>query len=158
MAGYGDDAGFTAYATAAGYTVPAGTIAAARQRGSTYIDGAFGSRFSGTPTGGIDQERAWPRTGATAFGTSLADNLIPTRVINASYEAALLELQSPGSLSAVISGTSLVKRERVEGAVEVEYAVSEKLDLYAAAMPVVTIIEGMLAPLLYQPQPAIMVV
>ncbi|TPN90206.1 DnaT-like ssDNA-binding protein, partial [Mesorhizobium sp. B1-1-5] len=86
MGGYGDDAGFAAYAAAAGYTVPAGTISAARQRGSAYIDGTYGMRFPGQPTGGIGQEREWPRTGATAFGAALASDLIPQRVIDASYE------------------------------------------------------------------------
>ncbi|MRX33216.1 DnaT-like ssDNA-binding protein [Aminobacter sp. MDW-2] len=158
MAGYGTNEGFTAYAAAAGYAVPAGDIAAARQRGSTYIDGTYGARFSGLPTGGIEQERAWPRTGATAYGNALADGIIPLRVVNASYEAALLELQSPGSLSAVVSGSSLVKRERVEGAVEVEYAVSDKTDLATAARPVVTVIDGLLAPLLTAALPGILVV
>jgi hypothetical protein len=41
MAGYGDDSGFTAYCTAAGYSVPTGSVPAARQRGSVYIDGLF---------------------------------------------------------------------------------------------------------------------
>lgn len=158
MAGYGTNEGFTAYATAAGYTVPAGDIGAARQRGSTYIDGTYGMRFSGVPTGGAEQERAWPRTGATAYGSTLASDVIPVRVVNASYEAALLELQAPGSLSAVVSGSSLVKREKVEGAVEVEYAVSDKTDLATAARPVVTVIDGMLAPLLTVALPGILVV
>ena len=158
MAGYGTNEGFTAYATAAGYTVPAGDIGAARQRGSTYIDGTYGDRFSGVPTGGVEQERAWPRTGATAYGSALASDIIPLRVVNTSYEAALLELQSPGSLSAVVSGSSLVKREKVEGAVEVEYAVSDKTDLATAARPVVTVIDGLLAPLLTVPVPGILVV
>lgn len=158
MAGYGSDEGFTAYATAAGYVVPAGTISAARQRGSTYIDGTYGARFSGLPTGGVEQERAWPRTGVTAYGSALASGIIPLRVVNASYEAALLELQSPGSLAAVVSGSSLVKREKVEGAVEIEYAVSDKTDLATAARPVVTVIDGLLAPLLTVALPGILVV
>jgi hypothetical protein len=158
MAGYGTNEGFTAYATAAGYTVPAGDIGAARQRGSTYVDGTYGDRFSGLPTGGVEQDRAWPRTGATAYGSALASDVIPVRVVNASYEAALLELQAPGSLSAVVSGSSLVKREKVEGAVEVEYAVSDKTDLATAARPVVTVIDGMLAPLLTVALPGILVV
>jgi hypothetical protein len=158
MAGYGDDDGFTAYMTANGYTVPEGNIPAARQRGSAYIDATYGARFTGMPTGGVEQERAWPRTGATAFGTALASDIIPVRVVNASYEAALIEMREPGSLSAIISGTSLIKRERVEGAVEVEYAVSDKTDLATAAQPIVTAIEGMLAPLLTMPMPSILVV
>lgn len=152
MAGYGDDDGFTAYAAAAGYTVPTGTIAAARQRGSVFIDGLYGIRFTGTPTGGAAQEREWPRTGATdRYGNALPSDEVPVRVVNASYEAALLELQNPGSLSVVTSGTSLVKSERVEGVITVEYAVSENTNLMDKAAPFSTLIDGILAPLL---QPA----
>lgn len=154
MAGYGSDDAFAAYATAAGYDVPEGNIPAARQRGSAYIDGSYGARFMGVATGGLEQEREWPRTGVPG----LADDVIPKRVENASYEAALIELREPGSLSAIISGTSVVKREKVEGAVEVEYAVSDKTDIATAALPIVTIIEGMLAPLLKVPMPGILVV
>lgn len=149
MAGYGTDDGFTAWAAAAGLSVPAGTVAAARQRGSVYVDGTYGPRFFGTPTGGVDQEREWPRTGATdRFGTVLASTFIPQRVVHASYEAALQELREPGSLSVVGSNASLVKRERVEGAVEVEYQSSGADTLAAEMTPVMTTIEGLLAPLL----------
>lgn len=101
MAGYGDDAGFTAYATAASYTVPAGTIAAARHAAAPYIDGLYGMRFPGVPTGGLAQPRAWPRTGATVYAATLASDLTPQRVIDASYEAAYRELVNPGSLRAL---------------------------------------------------------
>lgn len=149
MAGYGTDEGFAAWAAAAGHTVPAGTVAAARQRGSTYIDGAYGPRFAGTPTAGVDQEREWPRTGATdRFGTVLASTFIPQRVVHASYEAALQELREPGSLSVVGSTALRVKRERVDGAVEVEYHAPGSGSLAAEMTPVITTIEGLLAPLL----------
>lgn len=145
MAGYGDDSGFTAWATAAGHTVPAGSIPAARQRGSEYVDALYGDRFTGAPTGGIDQERAWPRTGATAYGSALATDLIPQRVVNASYEAALIELRKPGSLSIITDPAKRVKRQKVEG-VEREFFEPGNADGYAA--PVSSVIDGLLAPLL----------
>lgn len=150
MAGYGSDDGFTAYAAANGYTVPAGSIPAARARGSIYIDGTYGIRFPGTPTGGIDQERAWPRTGATDWYGNVVDaSTVPASVINASYEAALLELTTPGSLSAVVTGAGRVTMERVEGAVTVQYAApSGKVDLVCDNTPTSTLIAGILAPLL----------
>ncbi|MER8532111.1 hypothetical protein NKH61_05205 [Mesorhizobium sp. M1005] len=148
MAGYGDDAGFTAYAAAAGYTVPAGTIAAARQRGSAYIDGTYGSRFPGQPTGGIAQEREWPRTGATAYGSALASDLIPQRVIDASYEAAYLELLKPGSLSISFDPSRKVKRQKVEGIEREFFEPSDSGNIFAPDAPVSTIIEGLLAPLI----------
>lgn len=148
MAGYGDDAGFTAYAAAAGYTVPAGTIAAARQRGSAYIDGTYGMRFPGVPTGGLAQERAWPRTGATAYGSTLASDLIPQRVIDASYEAAYLELVKPGSLSISFDPSRKVKRQKVEGIEREFFELGDNGNIFAPDAPVSTIIEGLLAPLI----------
>lgn len=72
MAGYGDDAGFEAWLTENGYTLPGGAPSGEvlRNRGAGYIDGVYGARFSGIPTGGLAQERAWPRAGAygDAFG------------------------------------------------------------------------------------------
>ncbi len=153
MAGYGNDGGFTAWLAGEGLTLPGGAPAAAvlRQRGSRYIDATYGSRFSGWPTGGIDQERAWPRSGACAcaYGTAIADDLIPDAVVKASYMAAYQEASAPGSLSgSAISGLSLVKSERVEGAVSVEYAVSDKTDVAAASRIILPDVEGMLAPFL----------
>ncbi|MHC2797183.1 hypothetical protein ACVINZ_006195 [Mesorhizobium jarvisii] len=160
MTGYGDDAGFTAYAAAAGFAVPAGTISVARQRGSAYIDGTYGMRFSGQPTGGISQEREWPRTGATAYGSTLASDLIPQRVIEASYEAAYLELKKPGSLSISFDPSRKVKRQKVEGLEREFFEPVDRGNIFAPEAPVSTIIEGLLAPLICPVYglPAIMVV
>ncbi|RVH91723.1 hypothetical protein CN074_27590 [Sinorhizobium medicae] len=151
MAGYGDNDGFTAYATAAGYVFPDGTDAhktAARQRGSLVID-RYEPKFSGRRTGGYSQERAWPRTGATTYySEAIPSNQIPVAIINASYEAAFLELRNPGSLSPVVTGSQTVKREKI-GQVEVEYSTSSSTDIdgvVALATPVVTTIEGLLWP------------
>lgn len=151
MAGYGTNDDFTAYALAAGYTVPAGDIGAARQRGSTYVDGSYGLRLSGVPTGGAEQERAWPRTGASAFGAALASDLIPLRVVNACYDAALLELRAPGSLSVVADPAKRVKRQKVN-TVEREFFAQGEQSTGAIAGPVVSVIDGLLAPLL-EPTP-----
>ena len=147
---YGDNAGFTAYAEAAGYVIPDGTtdpqISAARQRGSLVID-RFEPRFSGSRTGGFAQVNSWPRTGAsTYYGEAIPSGIVPEAVVNASYEAAFLELTNPGSLSPVVTGSSTVKREKV-GSLEVEYSVNSSTsvaDLVALATPVVTAIEGLL--------------
>lgn len=164
MAGYGDNAGFTVYAEAAGYVFPDGTTepqkTAARQRGSLVID-RYERFFSGTRTGGYSQERAWGRTGATTYyGEAIPAGEIPVAIINASYEAAFLELTNPGSLSPVVTGSSTVKREKV-GQLEVEYAASSSTsvaDMVAMATPVVTTIEGLLWPFLCPVLPAILVV
>lgn len=164
MAGYGDNEGFTAYAAAAGYVFPDGTTepqkTAARQRGSLVID-RYERFFSGTRTGGYAQERAWPRTGATTYyGEAIPLNEIPVAIVNASYEAAFLELTNPGSLSPVVTGSATVKREKV-GQLEVEYAASSSTsiaDMVAMATPVVTVIEGLLWPFLMPCLPGILVV
>ncbi|KRD56488.1 DnaT-like ssDNA-binding protein [Ensifer sp. Root278] len=164
MAGYGDNDGFTAYATAAGYVFPDGTTdaqkTAARQRGSLVID-RYEPRINGHRTGGYAQERAWPRTGASTYhGEAIPSGEVPTPIINASYEAAFLELTNPGSLSPVVTGTSTVKREKV-GQLEVEYATSSSTDIddvVALATPVVTAIEGLLWPFLTPIWPGALVV
>lgn len=159
MAGYGSNDGFTAYAAAAGYTVPVGDVGHARQRGSAYIDATYGHRFTGVPTGGIEQDREWPRTSATdRNGNSVSG--IPTRVINASYEAALLELTTPGSLSVVVKANERTKRAKA-GPVEVEYFDNQSDEAaWKASVPVVSRIEGLLYPLLSTSRelPAILVV
>jgi hypothetical protein len=161
MAGYGTDEGFTAWRTANGHgNLPAGVTAAAmRERGSSYIDGTYGPRFSGVPTGGFEQERAWPRTGATAYGQEIGASVIPSAVVNASYAAAWQEASQPGSLSVTGSAATAVKREKVEGAVEVEYQ-AQKEGLTAESLtPVLTTVEGLLAPFLTRQTgiPAVMV-
>ncbi|ULJ73600.1 DnaT-like ssDNA-binding protein [Rhizobium gallicum] len=164
MAGYGDNAGFTAYATAAGYVFPVGTTEAqkdaARQRGSLVID-RYEVRFSGERTGGFAQERAWPRTGAsTYYGEAIPPDAVPVAIENASYEAAFLELTNPGSLSPVVTGSSTVKREKV-GQLEVEYTTFTSTDIddvVALATPVATMIEGLLWRFLVPRLPGITVV
>lgn len=164
MAGYGTNEGAQAYWTDAGYVLPEGTddatIAAARQRGALAID-RYEPRFTGRRTGGYAQERAWPRTDATTYyGEAIPSDVIPTAIVNASYEAAFLELTNPGSLSPVVTGTSTVKREKV-GQLEVEYSTSTSTDIddvVALATPVVTAIEGMLWPFLVPCLPGVLVV
>lgn len=165
MAGYGTDQGFRDYATAAGYVIPEGTtdaqITAARQRGSLVID-RYEPRFSGRRTGGFAQERSWPRSDAlTYYGEPIDLGVIPVAIVNASYEAAFLEMTNPGSLSPVVTGSAAVKREKV-GQLEVEYQQSASgataAELAALATPVVTVIEGMLWQFLVPVMPGALVV
>lgn len=151
MAGYGDDAGLTAWLASQGHTLPVGAPSSAvlRQRGADYVDGVYGPRFRGIPTAGISQERAWPRIGASAYNLAIADNVIPSAVINASFAAAYQEATSPGSLTATTSGT--VKREKV-GSLEVEYFEAGTDPLRDAAArrnaPLILAVESLLAPFL----------
>ncbi|RKD68977.1 DnaT-like ssDNA-binding protein [Rhizobium sp. WW_1] len=165
MAGYGDNQGFRDYAAAAGYVIPDETsdadIAAARQRGSIVID-RYEMRFSGSRSGGYMQDRAWPRSGAcTYYGEPIPGDVIPAPIVNASYEAAFLELTNPGSLLPVITLSEDVKRERI-GHLEVEYQDSPtgatRDELIALATPVVSIIEGLLFLFLRPVLPGILAV
>lgn len=158
MAGYGEDNGFTAWLTDNGLTLPEGSLAVAvlRQRGSSYIDGLYGPKFSGQPTDGLVQERAWPRTGAEAFGQSIPSDLVPNAIIQASYAAAYHEATSPGSLSVAASASGVVKRERVD-VLEVEY-VAGSGDAVADATLRLSQVEGLLTPFFSAPLPSIFVV
>jgi hypothetical protein len=148
MSGYGDDAGFEAWMTATGRSVPvsAPSSAVLRQRASDYLDALYGARFTGSPTGGLDQERAWPRTGATAWGTAILDSVVPSAVIRASYSAAWHEANNPGSLSVAVSAAAAVKREKID-VIDTEYFASG-----ASAIDDATVrlseVEGLLAPFL----------
>lgn len=157
MAGYGDDSGFTSWLQENGYMLPNGAPAPAvlRQRGSAYVDALYGTRFVGQAAAGHAQERAWPRAGACVDGSPIPDDVVPHAVINASYEAALQIATDPASLSAVGSAAQRVKREKVEGAVEVEYQSASGSETAADLTPVMTIVEGMLAPYLRSDQSGI---
>lgn len=148
MAGYGDDAGFTAWLADNGYTLPADAPAPAvlRNRGSQYIDAVYGSRFLGSVVDAT-QERQWPREGAIVNGKLLPSDVVPVAVINASYQAAWQEATNPGSLSAVGSASGAVVREKV-GSLEVQYAHAKEDGTAAFLTPLISLVDGMLAPFL----------
>lgn len=124
MAAYGDDAGFQTWLDEQGYVLPgtAPLLAVLRARGSAYVDG-YEAQWTGYRTGGALQELAWPRTGARFNCVqAIPDNIIPPSIVNAAYRAAWLEAETPGILVGSSAGLGQrVKRERVEGAVDVEY-------------------------------------
>ena len=146
MPGYGDDSGFADYAAANGYDVPAGTVAAARLRGSVYLDGHYYQRFPGEPTSGVDQERSWPRKSSTdRFGNAINPDAVPARVVSASYEAALIELRTPGFFSKTFTESEkkvLVKVQSISWV----YTGNSKGD--RSSSPTSTVIENLLAPIL----------
>ena len=126
-----------AYATARAYAVWTGNDTvkeAALRRGQDYIAGTYNNRWAVTFT----------------------DATAPDEVKFAIIEAAVLELESPGTLSAVVSAAQRVIREKV-GALEVQYSDPGK-DMLADAIPIVTRIEGLLYGLLRRHVSAIVVV
>lgn len=159
MAGYGTDAEFQTWLTAKGRVLPgdAPAVAALRERGSTYLDGLYYHRFPGFPTGGAVQERQWPRKNAyDRWGNDLQSDVVPTRVIEASYEAAWIEAISPGALATTYTpGKNKVLTE-VKG---IKWQVVGDAKNDQAMVLVSTEIEGILGPLLVPRDiPAIMVV
>lgn len=117
-------------------------------RASAFIDLTYLARFEGLKAGGRDQALQWPRTGVTDMeGYSVVETTPPVEIINATYEAALRELATPGSLNPDIkAGGGVVKRVKA-GSVEVEYASD------ATTRATFTRIEDILAPLLGRASP-----
>lgn len=158
MAGYGSDTGFQDWLAENGHVMPEGALAPAilRQRGSQYIDGLYGSRFAGQPTGGFEQERAWPRTGAEASGRSIPSDVIPIAVEQAAYLAALQEALKPGSLSVSAMNAGALKRKKID-VLEKEYFEGSG-DAVADNTLRLSAVEGLLAPYFSAPQIAVFVV
>lgn len=139
-----------------------GALTAAQQtaaliRGSDYVDqryreklksGRWLSMFSGVKTGGRDQAREWPRTGATDYeGHEIADDVVPVEVERAAYEAALREAVTPGSLSPDFIPGEQVAKEKV-GPVEIAYHQPRLRDGIPPNRPVIPAIDEIIAPVL----------
>lgn len=153
---YGSVADADAYNLAIGNTAWASLSnevkAAALLRGSIYVD-SYNRRyigadyrcwfeFPGIKTGGLMQEREWPRTGVTG----VPDDLVPPAVEQATYEAAAREANTPGSLRPDVNPATVVKREKVD-VLEVEYAVGTT-GQGALSLPTIPVIDSLLASLL----------
>lgn len=114
---YGTDDGLTAWLAAQGYTLPSGapTPTVLRARGSAYVD-SYEAFWTGQRTGGVMQEAAWPRTGATANCVTPIDaDVIPLAIVTAAYRAAWLEGSTPGTLTGpVVTMGARVKRQKVD--------------------------------------------
>ncbi len=145
---YGSDSAFNAWLALNGLALPVGAPEAAilRQRASDYIDGLYEARFVGQRTDPLNQERAWPRTGAAVASTALPADVIPPAIERAAYAAALYEAQNPGSLSVSVSRSGAIKREKVD-VIETEYATGSG-DVVADATVRLSAVEGALSPFL----------
>ena len=158
MAGYGTDDGLATWLEDNGYVLPNGAPQPAilRQRASVYIDGLYGPRFSGYPTAGFEQERAWPRSSAYFGCSQIPTDLIPRAVIEASYAAAYYEAINPGGLSAAVTAAGAVKREKID-VIEVEYFQGSGSALENATV-VLSSVEGLLTPFFSQAEAGIFAV
>ncbi len=122
---YVSTADCVAYATARGLTfTPDAAGEASLRRATAYIDNTYRTRFPGQRRRFRLQALEWPRVGVVDMsGFPIASDEIPTEIVRATCEVAVRELASPGSLSPDVTPGKVQKRVRVEGAVEVEYAV-----------------------------------
>lgn len=133
---------------------------AALTRGTDYIDGRYRHRFTtgrwesmfpGERTAGRAQDREWPRTGAADYdGNELPDDAAPIEVEHATYEAALRELVTPGSLSPDYVPAQLVKRRKV-GPIEREFFEPKGEAGDTPNRPVIPAIDEIIAPVVRMP-------
>jgi len=146
---YGDAEGFQTYWVARGREAAIAAydeseITAALLVASGYLDAAFRSQFMGLKHGGRDQVLEWPRDGVQdIYGYAIPNDVPPREVINATYEAALRQLQTPGVFFADYN-PSKYRSVSVSGAVSVQYAVGSAFD-FQTQMPQIAAI---LAPIL----------
>lgn len=155
MAGYGTEEGFATWLEGHGHVLPldAPSSAVLRQRGSDYVDGLYGPRAPGAPAGGYAQPRAWPRSGATAYGQAIPDDVIPNAWIEASYAAAFHEAENPGGLAVVVTAAGAIKREKV-GSLETEFFQGGD-SAVANATPLLASVEGLIGPFVLLDTPAV---
>lgn len=137
------------YHASLGQTAWTGTDAAkeaALRKGSRYLDARYQRLWNGQRVNGRDQGLMWPRYSATDVeGWPVASDAVPVEVERAAAEAALRELEDPGSLSPDVTNSAggTVIREKV-GPLEVEYAEGSTGRL----RPLVQVLDDILAPLL----------
>ncbi len=91
---------------------------AALIRATSSIDGMYARYWPGTRAT-KEQALDWPRVDAYDRDGYLETGL-PRQVVNATIEAALIELQTPGTLTSELDRGGAIKREKV-GPIETEY-------------------------------------
>lgn len=117
-----------------------GKRTAALIRASQALDAFYGDRYPGT-IAAVDQDLLWPRSNVVWRGTDLAADVVPVPIEKATYELALRELVTPGSLAPdVAAGPQKVLTE-VKG---IKWSVVGGLSA-KAALPIV---DGILAEIL----------
>lgn len=155
---YGELSGARAYHAARGNAAWASAsdddLNSALLRASVYIDsryrhqyptGAWVSMFSGAKTGGRNQEREWPRSGASDYeGNSIPADDVPLEVVHATYEAAERERAIPGSLSPDYVPSQIAIKEKV-GPIEVQYMTGSSGN---PVRPIVSAIDEIIAPVI----------
>lgn len=120
-------------------------ILAALLVASEWLDANYRASFPGLKVGLREQEREWPRTGATdVYGYAISDDSVPVEIENATYEATHREIDNSGSLSTDYTPAKY-KSASVSGAVSVEY---RQFDSAMEAQMRITIVDQILRPVL----------
>lgn len=136
-----------AYHTARGNAAWEGTEAAkeaAIRRATAWIDGRYRQSFPGYRASGRLQALEWPRSDVTdPDGYGVAADAIPVEIVNATAEAALREIATPGSLSPDYVAAQAVKRETV-GPLSVEYSDATGA---SSVRPTLSVVDGILGGL-----------
>lgn len=149
MSFYGSYDEFLVYCDERGYEVThsESRVEAALLVASEWLDATYRKFFQGLKVGQRYQIREWPRTGVVDnYGYAVASNEVPWEIEHATFEAALRELASSGSLT-VDYVPPKYKSVSIDGAVSVQYAsVSSGWEL----QPEFLKIDQILAPILRQ--------
>lgn len=114
-------------------------------RASQYIDTHY--TFTGAAAA-VDQIREWPRSGVSYRGETFPSDTTPTAVEYAAYEAALRELEAPGSLAPDYTEAGAIRsQKKAVGplSTETEYTTATSA---AQLRPVISVIDGLLRPFL----------
>lgn len=147
---YNSVATFKAYCDLRGLSYAGKTdpqIEQALRRANTRLDALIMGYFSSGYRITVTQALLFPMSGLfDRGGYSIAANAVPRQVLYAEAELALRELNSPGSLAPDVTPGTVKKRVKVEGAVEVEYAVGS--GGAQSQIPVITLVDQILAPLI----------
>src|SRR5690606_14997513 len=86
-------------------------------------------------------------TGASIIGSALETDVIPDRVVKASYRAAYNAATNPSVLSVVVDPNRIVKRQKVDS-IEREFFEPSEVTGAGVTASLSSDIEGLLAPLL----------
>lgn len=110
------------------------TITAALLIASGYLDAAFLSQFMGLKSDGRAQLLEWPRIGVQdIYGYAIPSDVPPREIINATYECAFRQLQTPGIFFKDYTA-SKYKSVSISGAVSVDFAIGSAYD-FQTQMP-----------------------
>lgn len=120
---------YTAYAAGLGYTLDDIEAVRTALRQSAIFIGTYEGRLKGTLVE-RDQPLCFPRDDLEIDGFAWADDEIPRQVRLCQMQYAIdIQVFGIDPYNPPASNSNAVKREKVEGAVEVEYAVSNAMKL-----------------------------